>query len=153
MDLSAISGTMVDSTIQNAKFSKVEKEANEFKSALEKASENVKTNGTEEDDKALKDMCKEFEKYFLQEMYKSMKSTLNQDNNLFYGGQSEEIFSDLLDQQYVDAAVDAGGIGLAKQLYEQLKSPTSSTGAEMANKEKEYEEEKNTLDVNEINNK
>lgn len=147
MDLSAINNTFVDSTLQSAKFSKQEKSVKAFEDALNNASKVANETKAEEDDKALKEMCDEFEKYFLKEMYKSMKKTVNYDNYLIYGGQSEEIFSDFLDEQYVDGAVKAGGIGLSKKLYEQLKSPYSATGSKMINEAKASEEASDSSDV------
>lgn len=149
MDLSAISGSLVDTTMKSAKFAKAEKTANDFRAALEEAGKKVNSEDvSKEDDEALKTMCKEFEKYFLEEMYKSMRSTLNTEKNLLYGGQAEDIFQSQLDQQYVDAAVEAGGIGLAKQLYNQLRSPSSSTGADLNNKLKEAEEASEEVKLN-----
>jgi len=53
-------------------------------------------------------------------MYKSMKQTINYNNFLGYG-KAEEIFSSMLDDEYVKVAVESGGIGLAKMLYNQMK--------------------------------
>ncbi|MCQ2748983.1 MAG: rod-binding protein [Clostridia bacterium] len=125
MDVKGISGILVDGTVENAKFQKQTEELNKFQKTLEDASEAAK----EEDDK-LKEMCNEFEKYFLQQVYKSMKKTVNYDKFLINGGQSEEIFSEMLEEKYIDAAVAQGGVGLAQKLYEQLKSPASQMGSE-----------------------
>lgn len=134
MDLNAINSSFTTQTLSNAKMSKQEQTVNDFKKALNDASAKVRAEGTtEKEDAELKKMCDEFEKYFLREVYKSMKKTVNYDNYLIYGGQSEEIFQDFLDEQYVNNAVSAGGVGLSKKLYEQLKSPTSATGSQMIN--------------------
>lgn len=125
MDLKGISSTLVDGTVETAKFKKQTEELNKFQDVLKDASEKAK----EEDDE-LRTMCNEFEKYFLQQVYKSMKKTVNYDNFLISGGQSEEIFSEMLEEKYIDAAVAKGGVGLAQKLYEQLKSPTSQMGSE-----------------------
>lgn len=122
MDLSSITNLGMDTTFSNASYTKKTKELSEYKTALEEAS-------SSSDDEALKEMCVEFEKYFLKEMYKSMKKTINYESFMNYGGQSEEIFSDMLEEEYIKKASDSGGIGLAKKLYEQLKSPTSMTGS------------------------
>ena len=122
MDMSSITNLGMDTTFTNASYTKKAKELNEYKNTLEEASGNS-------DDEALKEMCLEFERYFMKEMYKSMKKTVNYDNFMNYGGQSEEIFSDMLEEEYIKKAADNGGIGLAKKLYEQLKSPTSMTGS------------------------
>ncbi len=149
MDLSAINSTLTNQTLANAKMYKQEKTVKDFEKALDEASTKVNSKGaTDEDDKALKEMCDEFEKYFLREMYKSMRKTVNTDNFMIYGGQSEEIFQDFLDEQYVDNAVKAGGVGLSKKLYEQLKSPYSATGSKMINDKKAEENIDASEDVN-----
>lgn len=122
MDLSSITNLGMDTTFSNASYTKKVKELDEYKNALEEA-------GKSNDDESLKEMCVEFEKYFLKEMYKAMKKTVNYESFMNYGGQSEEIFSDMLEEEYIKKASDSGGIGLAKKLYEQLKSPTSMTGS------------------------
>ena len=147
MDLSAINSTLTNQTLANAKMYKQEKTVKDFQKALDEASDKVNSkDATSDDDKALKEMCEEFEKYFLREMYKSMRKTVNTDNFMIYGGQSEDIFQDFLDEQYIDGAVKAGGIGLAKQMYEQLKSPYSATGSKMINDAKANEAEANGED-------
>lgn len=125
MDLKGISSTLIDGTVENAKFTKQTEELNKFQDVLKEASEKAN-----EEDEKLKEMCNEFEKYFLQQVYKSMKKTVNYDNWLLNGGQGEEIFSEMLEEKYIDAAVAQGGVGLAQKLYEQLKSPASQMGSE-----------------------
>lgn len=125
MDLKGISSTLIDGTVENAKFTKQTEELNKFQDVLKEASEKAN-----EEDEKLKEMCNEFEKYFLQQVYKSMKKTVNYDNWLLNGGQGEEIFSEILEEKYIDAAVAQGGVGLAQKLYEQLKSPASQMGSE-----------------------
>lgn len=85
---------------------------NQLKEKLNKAYEN-------KDNTKLKEVCKEFEQYFMKEMLKSMKKTLT-GNELIPKNKGEEIFSDMLDDEYSKKAANSGGIGLAKMLYEQL---------------------------------
>jgi len=50
---------------------------------------------------------------------KAMRSTIPK-NNLFHGGQREEIFTDMLDQEISKIAAKRG-IGIADLLFQQLQ--------------------------------
>lgn len=43
----------------------------------------------------------------------------------FGGGEGEEAFSSLLTREYARVLTEAGGIGLAEQIFESLKQRTS----------------------------
>ncbi|GAW68620.1 rod binding protein [Geoanaerobacter pelophilus] len=68
---------------------------------------------------AVKKVAQEFEALFVTMMLKSMRSTVGQDQ-LTGGGRGEETFRSLLDQEYANAAVRGGGIGLAPVLEREL---------------------------------
>jgi len=69
-------------------------------------------------DKKLMNTCKEFESLFVNMLYKQMRSTINTKNDILHGGQAEEIFSDMLYQEYSKLTANAGDFGIAKVLYE-----------------------------------
>ena len=71
------------------------------------------------DDSHLLEAAKKLEASFLAEMLKS--SGLGDTPNAFGGGTGEGQFSSLLIQARADQMVEAGGIGLAEQLFETLK--------------------------------
>lgn len=72
----------------------------------------------------LKNACSEFESIFMHQMLKEMRKTVDPKNSLVYGGQAEEIFSDMLDQE---RAKDMK-IGLGDMMFNQLsKSIIAST--------------------------
>lgn len=72
----------------------------------------------------LKEACSEFESIFMHQMLKEMRKTVNPKNSLVYGGQAEEIFSDMLDQERSKEIK----IGLGDLMFRQLsKSIISST--------------------------
>ena len=52
-------------------------------------------------------------------MYRQMRQTVPE-NSLFGESQGEKIFRDMLDTQLADNMADAGGLGLAKVIYQQL---------------------------------
>lgn len=74
-------------------------------------------------DEELMDVCREFESYFLEQMFKNMKKMVPKDDAESQYAQSlYDYYEENLVQTYSKQAVDSGqGIGLAKQLYEQMK--------------------------------
>lgn len=72
----------------------------------------------------LKNACSEFESIFMHQMLKEMRKTVDSKNSLVYGGQAEEIFSDMLDQERAKEMK----VGLGDMMFNQLsKSIISST--------------------------
>ena len=94
--------------------------SNASKDALEKTLTGVDGNTTEEE---LMKACKEFEAYFVEQMYKGMEKTIMRaDDESGTASQYRDYFGDLQTQEYAKATANQGdGIGLAKQLYEQMK--------------------------------
>ncbi len=72
-------------------------------------------------DEALKQASKMYEKHFLNEMVKAMRSTVGQEDGLIKKNMAEKIFAEQLDQKYVDGWSDKGGVGLADLIYTQVK--------------------------------
>ncbi|MBR1737801.1 MAG: rod-binding protein, partial [Firmicutes bacterium] len=73
------------------------------------------------DDKELMNACVEFESYFLKEMIKAMRRTVDKSDSFIPQSNAEEIFQDMLDDEYAKSSAKGSGIGLAKMMYEQLK--------------------------------
>ena len=71
------------------------------------------------DDK-LKEACKDFESVFTYEILKSMRRTIDK-CDLFHGGQGEEMYESLLDQELAKTMAGHGPRSLASILYRQLK--------------------------------
>lgn len=63
--------------------------------------------------------AKEFEAVFLSEMLKPMFEGIEV-NDIFGGGKGEEIFSDMMVQEYGKKMSEAGGIGLASFVRNEL---------------------------------
>ncbi|MBO5509073.1 MAG: rod-binding protein [Lachnospiraceae bacterium] len=78
--------------------------------------ENMKTEGSS--DAEMLEACKEFEKYMLEQVYKSMEKTIDRAEEK---SDYEEYFGDMMVQEYAEKAMDQGGMGLAQQLYEAMK--------------------------------
>lgn len=69
--------------------------------------------------KRLKQACQGFESMFIQMMWKEMRDTVPE-NSLFGESQGEKIFRDMLDTEMADRMTQAGGVGLADLMYQQL---------------------------------
>ena len=70
-------------------------------------------------DQKFKEVAQMYEKQFLREMMKSMRSTVSE-SGLINVSQGEKIFREKLDDEYVEKWGDKGGIGLSDMIYEQL---------------------------------
>jgi peptidoglycan hydrolase FlgJ len=71
-------------------------------------------------DEELMDACKSFESYLMEQVFKSMESTVDkseEEENNDYMNQ----FGDMLYQQVAEDATDNQSIGLAQMLYESMK--------------------------------
>jgi flagellar protein FlgJ len=62
-------------------------------------------------------VAKMYEKQFLQEMFKAMRSTVKPSEE---PSMAQHIYQDQLDDQYIDAWGDNGGIGLSNIIYDQV---------------------------------
>ncbi len=63
--------------------------------------------------------AREFEAMFLTQMMEHMSSGIKTDGP-FGGGQGEEMFRSLLNQEYAGMLSKRGGIGIADQVYRQI---------------------------------
>lgn len=73
----------------------------------------------EQIDQQFQDVSKLYEKQFLREMVKAMRSTVHE-SGFIKQNQGEKIFREQLDQENVEKWGDRGGIGLADMIYKQL---------------------------------
>lgn len=71
-------------------------------------------------DSKFKEVSKLYEKQFLREMVKSMRSTVHE-GGFIQSNQAEKIFRDQLDNEYVESWGDQGGIGMSDLIYKQLQ--------------------------------
>ena len=72
-------------------------------------------------DEALYQACQDFEAIFVKEMLKSMKSTINK-SGMMDGGFAEEIYDDMLYDEYAKKIVKTAGFGLADTLYDKMSN-------------------------------
>ncbi len=84
------------------------------------------------DDEKLMDACKQFESYFVEQMYKQMMATVP-DDPLDSGSNSMlvDYYKDNLVKEYASQTTEQEGLGLAKMLYEQMKRNLGQTPEEI----------------------
>ena len=78
------------------------------------------TSGTPRDEK-LYQACQDFEAIFIKQMLKSMKNTVNK-TGLVEGGFAEEIYDDMLYDEYASKMAKTAGFGITESLYKQLSA-------------------------------
>lgn len=73
-------------------------------------------------DEELMDVCKEFEAYFLEQVFKEMKNTVPKSE---YSSNATSSMMDYMEdgllQEYAAESVETNSLGLAQVLYEQMK--------------------------------
>jgi flagellar protein FlgJ len=70
----------------------------------------------------LRAVATEFESLFAKQMLDAMRATLSPDNDLFYGGMAQEIFQDMLYEEYARMMAKTGSLGVAEVIYQQYKN-------------------------------
>ncbi|RPJ03820.1 MAG: hypothetical protein EHM28_14580 [Spirochaetaceae bacterium] len=77
-----------------------------------------KSEGTHTD-KKLYDVCVEFEAIFIKQMLNTMRKTVEK-SELVNGGYAEEIFEDMLYDEYAQNMAESKSFGLADMIYRDL---------------------------------
>ncbi|MCR9143107.1 MAG: rod-binding protein [bacterium] len=78
--------------------------------------------------KRLYNAALDFQGIFIGKMLKSMRSNLNPENDLLFGGNRQQIFEDMLYDEYSKAMSRSGGFDLADQMYQQLSAKLPPVG-------------------------
>ena len=78
--------------------------------------------GKAKTDDELMDACKEFEAYFLEQMFKAMMKTIPEsEETSSYTTNLMDYHKDSTVQEVASASTDQNSLGLAQMLYEQMK--------------------------------
>ncbi len=91
-------------------------------------------------DDELMQVCKDFEAYLVEQMYKAMEKTIMKDEEAEESGSDayisgyKDYFGDMKIQQYAKLATENSGLGIAQMLYEQLKVNVAGTIPQAAEK-------------------
>ncbi len=71
------------------------------------------------EDRKLMDVCMQMESLFVARMLKAMRDTVHK-QDLFHGGFPEEVFEDMLYDEYALQLSRKAKLGLAKMLYDEM---------------------------------
>ena len=110
MDIGGLTGTYTDLYQAQASQS-ANKLEGELKNDYSKAT-----------DAELMDACKQFEAYFVEQMFKEMIKTIPEsDTTSSYTSNLMDYYKDNMVQEIAGEATEQEGLGLAQMLYEQMK--------------------------------
>lgn len=94
--------------------------ANQSASKLQDKLQNTAKNATTDDE--LMDACKQFESYFIEQMYKAMVKTIPQNEEMSNSTSTlMDYYKDQMVQSIADQTTEQSGFGLAQMLYEQMR--------------------------------
>ena len=91
---------------------------NTNRSVLEASLNTAKGKSQAEMDK-LREACKDFESLFVKQMLNAMKKTVNK-TDLIKRNMGEDIFEDMLYDEYAKKMTETAELGIGKMMYEQL---------------------------------
>ena len=66
--------------------------------------------------------CEDFEALLIKQMLNVMRKTVNKGDSILYGGMSEDLFEDMLYDEYAASMARTAGFGLAETIYRQVVS-------------------------------
>lgn len=70
----------------------------------------------------LMDVCRDFEAYFTEQMFKAMQKMIPESENVSSSTkQLQEYYKEQMVQSYAEQSAQGEGLGLAQMLYEQMK--------------------------------
>lgn len=113
-------GTKIDARVNptEAKLKQLDSSA-KFENAVSDAINGSKNSGMNRQQKKLWDTCVEAESLFVGKMLKEMRKTVDKGEWL-HGGYAEEIFEDMLYDEYSLQVSKNSNLGMAKMLYNEL---------------------------------
>lgn len=70
----------------------------------------------------LMDVCKDFEAYFTEQMFKAMQKMIPESEEVSsYTRQIQDYYKEQMVQSFADQSANGDGLGIAQMLYEQMK--------------------------------
>ncbi len=93
--------------------------SNKFHDTLKSLGADKSPAGRKAEDKRLMDTCIEMESIFVAKMFKEMRNTVHK-TKWIHGGFAEEIFEDMLYDEYALNLSKNTDLGIAKMLYNEL---------------------------------
>lgn len=123
MDISNLTSVYTKAAVTGTKNSELEKMKADWK----------KNADGKTDDEKLMDACKQFESYFVEQMFKEMWKTVPKTE---YSSNSmntmNDYYQEQMIQEFAKMNTEQGGYGLAQKLYDQMKINTEGTKVPIA---------------------
>lgn len=111
MDISGINNGYIDYLSNSAKTDSADKMQSSLNADYKNAT-----------DDELMDVCKQFEAYFLEQVFKEMKKTVPDISGATGANKNlMDFYSDKMIQDMAAESTERNGLGLAQMLYEQMK--------------------------------
>lgn len=104
---------MLNNNLINSKFINRTNQSNDFATTLKNAEDKEKVK------MRLKEVSYEMEAIFINQLLKEMRKPIHE-VSLFHGGYGEEVFKDMLYDEYAKLIAKSDQFGFAKQIYDQL---------------------------------
>jgi flagellar protein FlgJ len=120
MEISNILSSTVESRAAIMQAQNRENEYTQFQSLLEQALGRVDKTLEESERAQIREAAEMFESYFLNTMFRQMRSVNFDEDGFIPRGNAERIFTEMLDEVISDKAAKQGGFGLADMLYAQM---------------------------------
>ena len=90
--------------------------------SAKKMQDTVSKDYAQASDEELLDVCKQFEAYFMEQVFKQMEKTVIKDESSFQSTSSlVDYFKDSALQELTKTSTETQGLGIAQALYEQMK--------------------------------
>ena len=88
-----------------------------------KLEETLQSDLSKATDDELMDVCKDFESYFTEQMFKSMQKMIpeSEEDTSSYTKQMQDYYKEQMVQVMADNSTEGQGLGIAQILYEQMK--------------------------------
>jgi peptidoglycan hydrolase FlgJ len=66
--------------------------------------------------------CQDFETIFIKQMLDAMRKTINKEDGLLDGGTGQDVYEDMLYDEYAKKMSSTGQFGLTEMIYKQVAS-------------------------------
>ena len=120
MEISNILSSTMDTHAAIMQVKNTENEYNQFQALLERAMAREDKTLEDAERAKIREAAEMFESYFLNMMFKQMRSVNFNEDGFIPRGNAERIFTEMLDEVIAEKAADQGGFGLADMLYRQM---------------------------------
>lgn len=94
--------------------------ATKVKDLNEKNVDKIGANDKVSENQKVREVADQYEKFFIKEMMRHMKSTLGEEDGMIKKNNAEKIFTEQLDEQYSEQWNKRGGFGLSDIIYKNV---------------------------------